>query len=407
MKRLVVVAVCALSLLCPISTSATSSNGGGPVSVTPGGVAIHSTLTMTPSGSLRGDTWTQPQAPAKPGPAPASWAGRPCYPNNATIGPNGNRVVREPVTFQINPDGSTEVSFPNPRGGTAGPFHAGAGVIGEDVGPPGAPQTWGSYLATHTFVDYVQVSPGHYVADTALPGQKPTASHCDQQWAFDVSVPSYLPPTGLYSPPVPCANNSCGFGQFFSGNAVDLVASLGTGDVRSLPASGAPTFVRAPTCAWLETGLPQGGQVKFKDSTIQTQTVSDGRGTYKYDVFLEASITGQQPQWSFGDGQTSSGVGNDPGNQIPQYDATTQSWPPQLNPCNLSHAYSSTDTGRTITASERVTVTLRAFYNFGGGYGAKAVACPGNCAPVISPNNGAPGWVATHPVFQIQGIPIA
>jgi hypothetical protein len=270
------------------------------------------------------------------------------------------------------------------------------------------PVTWGGYIARHTFRQIDKVSPG-----TWAPGATCTGYTISEHfhWAWWSTVNNHI-----WTPPPPCPSPSCSFtGLFGDGDPAFGVASLlqqqygAPGGMGSLPADGVQTFVHIPTCAWLTTTYPQAPT--SVDSEARSVTVGDSRGTYDYDVFAEARLSTPGIAWNWGDGVVDllANDGNDPGARRPVYDPVSQSWPQAQNPCWVSHQYTTVAASRTITATEPFSIpTDTAYWADGQGNYVAIDISPGGPAPVtVGQGGGLPApWTVSHPVHQIQGVPV-
>jgi hypothetical protein len=175
------------------------------------------------------------------------------------------------------------------------------------------------------------------------------------------------------------------------------------GMLQTLPGPGQTTrtYVHIPTCAWLASSVPT-APVPFHAVTTATA------GGYTYFLVYNVVVTPGPVTWGWGDGTTAttaSVIETQP-STLPSYDPTAQTW---ADPCQMSHAYASVDSGRTITASETFAVSITVSWSDGLSTHTAAVPCDpaggGACTLTLGP---AQGWVSgPHPVDQIEPVPFS
>ncbi|MBV8527075.1 MAG: hypothetical protein JOZ75_02035, partial [Candidatus Dormibacteraeota bacterium] len=161
------------------------------------------------------------------------------------------------------------------------------------------------------------------------------------------------------------------------------------------------TFVHIPTCAWLDSNVPQTPTVL---RAIKTTTYLG----YTFFLIYTVTVTPGPVTWDWGDGTQMTG---DDAPQtapptVPAYDASSQTW---SNSCTVSHAYATVSPGRTITAAQTFTTAITVAWSDGVNANAARVACDaatsGACVATVGP---AQGWTSgPHPVDQIEPIPFS
>lgn len=173
------------------------------------------------------------------------------------------------------------------------------------------------------------------------------------------------------------------------------------GQVAVMPGAAAvtPTYVHIPTCAWLDSNVPTGTALFH----ALTSTISAGVTLF---LLYNVSVIPGGVTWDWGDGtRSSTGVPPEhPPSLLPSYDPTAQSW---TDPCTVSHRYAAVSSGRTITATETYTVSIKVSWDDGVAIHSASVPCDtttgGACALTIG---AAEGWISgPHPVNQIEPVP--
>ncbi len=187
----------------------------------------------------------------------------------------------------------------------------------------------------------------------------------------------------------------------------DLVAALtdawtiGSVDTLPGPAPTSRTFVHIPTCAWTDSDVP----AQATPFHALSATVVNG-----YTLFLlyEVTVTPSAVTWTWGDGTSSTEAGpvEDGPTDVPRYDPSTQTW---TDPCEVSHAYASVSSGRTVTASETFSIAITVSWSDGVAVHTQPVTCDaatgGACVLPIGPDD---GWTSgPHPVEQIEPVPFS
>jgi hypothetical protein len=127
-----------------------------------------------------------------------------------------------------------------------------------------------------------------------------------------------------------------------------------------------------------------------------------------FTLFLvyNVTVTPGTVAWDWGDGtrSTTDGPVESPPAALPTYDPTSQKW---SDPCQVSHQYSTVADGRTISASEAVSVSITVTWSDGVNVYTQPVPCDvstsGACNLAILP---VQGWKSgPHPVEQIEPVP--
>ena len=175
--------------------------------------------------------------------------------------------------------------------------------------------------------------------------------------------------------------------------------SIGTLETLPGPGPTTTTFVHIPTCAWLNA-TESTAPVPFH--ALATATA----GGYTYFLVYNVLVTPGSVTWDWGDGarSTTTSVPETGPSTLPSYDPTTQRW---TDPCQVSHAYDSVSSGRTISATETFGVSITVSWSDGLSTHSAAVPCDGAtggpCALSIGPGQ---GWSSgPHPVNQVEPVP--
>jgi hypothetical protein len=398
-------------------------------------------------GGGNGNTYPNPQ------PAPASSAQADIHDGALQAGAGG---AYEPVTPDNLPAGGSDPAnplyfppvapTPNPQGQAcpqATTFHPIPGQI------PG-PGNQGGFIVVirifptftrnqHGGYDGVDANFGYKIANAIPPGGDPSqvqlgapvtsatmAGHVIAVAAFLQTRGAWqdahsTPPYGGY-----CAGVSFSFGQpYIAGDAppppppatvlnappfalgssllAEVTRSWNIGTLQTLPgpSSTARTYVHIPTCAWLKSGVPTTPTLLHAIKTAQ----SNG-----FTLFLvyNVTVTPGTITWDWGDGtqSTSAGPVESQPATLPSYDPTSQTW---TDPCQVSHQYATVSDGRTISASEAISVSITVTWSDGVNVYTRPVPCDNAtgaaCSLAITP---AQGWQSgPHPVDQIEPVPFS
>ena len=174
---------------------------------------------------------------------------------------------------------------------------------------------------------------------------------------------------------------------------------LGTIDTLPGPGNTIRTFVHIPTCAWLDSTVPQAPAHLHAVTTA----LSDG---YTFFLVYNLTLTPGSIHWDWGDGTTSTSLtaAETPPATLPTYDASAQTW---STSCTEAHPYATASAGRTITATQTFSVAITVSWSDGITTTTEPVPCDraagGPCALTVGP---AQGWVSgPHPVDQIEPVP--
>ena len=236
------------------------------------------------------------------------------------------------------------------------------------------------------FVTDVQL--GTYELSNAADPNSPLACRLDPTFHFFCPATDTLDQfcfTWVGDPISPTSSPPQAWAPFF-GQAFGNLSGQ-SGIIRSAPASTA--VVNTPTCFWIEAmGIPV-----EQDLTLTLAGAPDATGRQVFYVFL-ARIRFLGVDWNFDD-----------------WDGNNQQVPPANeclgHPQLTAHQYRQISDGRHgadntyhVTATERYSVTVDAFWVDSSGTHGPIPVDPGVQAPQISPN------VLPQPVGQIEGIPI-
>jgi len=187
--------------------------------------------------------------------------------------------------------------------------------------------------------------------------------------------------------------------------------SFRRGSIVTLPAGGSATYVGAPTCAGIDTGLPTGSATPNPFTLTLPLSLSGVAGSLPVVVSgrVAVSIVADGVHWDFHDptGDTSvHGQGSaDPVTPrgAPTYDVTTGTWPDAAAECTVYHQYRglAASPGVATTATEHFHISVSGVYSTGS-------AVPVSFAYQYEPVDSPVTWSATpRPIYQIEAVPYA
>jgi hypothetical protein len=187
--------------------------------------------------------------------------------------------------------------------------------------------------------------------------------------------------------------------------------SFRRGSIVTLPAGGSATYVGAPTCAGIDTGLPTGSATPNPFTLTLPLSLSGVAGSLPVVVSgrVAVSIVADGVHWDFHDptGDTSvHGQGSaDPVTPrgAPTYDVTTGTWPDAAAECMVYHQYRglAASPGVATTATEHFHISVSGVYSTGS-------AVPVSFAYQYEPVDSPVTWSATpRPIYQIEAVPYA
>lgn len=182
--------------------------------------------------------------------------------------------------------------------------------------------------------------------------------------------------------------------------AADLMGHWRIGTISTLPGPDATTrtFVHIPTCAWLDSNVPQAPTALH---AIKTATY----GGYTFFLMYQVDVTPGPVTWNWGDGAitTTDSAPNSAPPTLPSYDASAQTW---TNSCTVWHAYATVAQGRTVTATQTFTTSVTVAWSDGVGAHSAPVACAATGGPCVATVGPKQGWSSgPHPVDQIEPVP--
>ena len=207
-------------------------------------------------------------------------------------------------------------------------------------------------------------------------------------------APPVSPPTNVVAmPPFPLGVNL----------ATSVMGHWRIGSVATLPGPDPTTrtFVHIPTCAWLDSSVPEAPAALH---AIKTATYLG----YTFFLIYTVTVTPGAVTWDWGDGThtSSDSAPNAAPPTLPAYDASSQTW---SNSCSVFHAYETVAPGRTITATQTFTTAITVAWSDGVTPHSQTVGCdPATRGPCMTAIGAAQGWTSgPHPVDQIEPIPFS
>ena len=190
-----------------------------------------------------------------------------------------------------------------------------------------------------------------------------------------------------------------------------LWRSFRRGTIVTLPRDGLATYVGAPTCAGVDTGLPTGSATPNPFTLTLPLSLTGVAGSLPVVVSgrVAVSIVADGIQWDFHDPAGDSivhGQGSAdpvPPSGAPTYDVATGTWPNAAAVCTVYHQYRglASAPGVAITAVEHFHISVSGAYSTGA-------ALPVSFAYQYEPADSPVAWSSSpRPVFQIEAVPYA
>ena len=135
------------------------------------------------------------------------------------------------------------------------------------------------------------------------------------------------------------------------------------GLIDTSPDPGKTTYINMPTCAWINgnNSAPPGGVVAHAGPIAVTGVGANGTSVTYWVWYVVQVVPSTNVVWNWGDGTTTQTTNDgQPTLGAPyKYDPATGSWS-STSPCGNSHAYTTYNPSRTITASQSFNYQLYA-----------------------------------------------